>query len=92
MLPAKWIVLWKNTHQCHRKESWVLGLFSHAKTQVLQIYVIIAVIKVITLPVYSRAQGLLIGTNQDRKTRCQLGLKVWGDNEGVLESDFGSVQ
>jgi len=39
----------------------MLGLFSHAKAQVLQIHLIIAVIKVITLPVYSRTQGLLIG-------------------------------
>lgn len=62
-----------------------LGLFSHAKAQVLQIHLIIAVIKVITLPVYSRAQGLLMGTNQDIKICCQLGLKAWGDNKGGLE-------
>lgn len=86
------MVLQKNTYQCCRKESSILGLFSHAKAQVFQIHLIIAVIKVITLPVYSRAQGLLMGTNQDIKTCCQLSLKAWGDNEGALESSFSSVQ
>ena len=86
------MVLWKNTYQCCRKVSSVLGLFSHAKAQVLQIHLIIAVIKVITLPVYSRAQGLLMGANQDIKTCCQLGLKAWGDNEGDLESGFSFIQ
>lgn len=92
LLPAKWMALRKNTYQCCRKESSALGLFSHAKAQVLQIHLIIAVIKVITLPVYSRAQGLLMGTNQDIKACCQLGLKVWGDNEGGLELGFSSTQ
>lgn len=50
------------------------------------------VIKVITLPVYTRTQGYLMGTNQDIKVGCQLAPYTWGDNEGSLGLSYTVVQ
>lgn len=84
------MILEENMDQCCRKFNF--RPFFSCQSTGAQIHLITAVIKVISLPVYSRAQGLLMGANQDIKTCCQLNLKAWGDNEGGLESGFSSVQ